>query len=446
MDQQPLDLLIRNAGHVVTMVGPDVPGGWVGCRDGVVQAVGPAGSEPPAAEVVDARGAIVTPGLVNAHHHLFQNLTRAHADSSACTLGPWLEMLRPVWALLDRETAYLSAWIGLADLALAGCTTTGDNLYLHPVPGLVEETLRAAAEVGLRLDPTRGYIDRQRLDVPGAEDADAVLEASRTLLEEWHDPTPGSRCRVSLGPTALPATRTSLLPELAALAAEHDARLHLHLFEEGGENDRARELHGRGAVELLLDSGWADRSWIAHGNHVDAADAAALAAGGIGLAHCPSSNLLLGGPVARLDLLDDAGVAVGLGTDGAASAGTSQLWLEARTALLLQRQHRGADAFSARRALELATTGAAACLGRAGEVGGLAPGMQADLVVWETSGPAYAGAVTDPVETWLRCGPPRARHTIVGGRAVVRDGALVADGLDEHLDLHRKHAVAWQTR
>ncbi len=179
---------------------------------------------------------------------------------------------------------------------------------------------------------------------------------------------------------------------------------------------------------------------------MDAADAAALAAGGIGLAHRPSSNLLLGGPVARLDLLDDAGVAVGLGTDGAASAGTSWLWLEARTALLLQRQHRGADAFTARRALELATTGAAACLGRAGEVGAARPrhaGRPGGL------GDQRAGVRQcrhRPGGDVAALRPPRARHTIVGGRAVVRDGALVAGGLDEHLDLHREHAVAWQTR
>jgi cytosine/adenosine deaminase-related metal-dependent hydrolase len=441
----PVDLLIRDAAWVVTLAGPDLPGGWVACSAGRVVGVGGAGSEPSATEVLDAHGGLVTPGLVNAHHHLFQNLTRAHADTSGEGLEGWLRALRPVWAAgLDEETAYLSAWVGLADLALSGCTTTADHPYLHPRPGLVDAELRAAREIGLRLDPCRGFIDAAVLDVEGAESLDDVLADAQRLLEEWHDPAPDSMTRISVGPTSLAAVTTASLSTLAELVAPYDARLHVHLFEEAVEAERSRVLHGAEPVAVLAEAGWSHRSWIAHGNHLTGTEAGALAAAGIGVAHCPSSNLLLGGPPARVPMLRTAGCTVGIGTDGSASAGTSALWLEARTALLLARMDAGPAGFSARDALALATVGAAACLGRAGEIGALAPGLQADLVVWDITGPSYAGAVTDPVETWIRCGPARARHTVVGGRPVVRDGVLLAPGLEHVLAAHERHARAWQ--
>lgn len=444
-DSTNVDLLVRNASWVVTLAGEDIRGGWVACQDGTVVATGRGGTEPTAIHVLDARGGIVTPGLVNAHHHLFQNLTRAHAPSSTHTLVEWLQLQRPMWAHLDQEAAYLSAWVGLADLALAGCTTTADNIYLHPRPGLVAATLRAAHEVGLRLDPCRGFIDALALPVEGAEELDVALADAGQLLEKWHDPSASSRCRVSLGPTSLEATRSAALREAAELARTHATRLHVHLFEEAVETDRSIRLHGLPPVELLVDSGWSGRAWIAHGNHLTPTGARALAQAQIDVAHCPSSNLFLGGPAAPITMLAEQGCILGLGTDGAASSGTSQLWLEARTAMLLAREHQGPTALGARQALVMATQGSAACLGRAGEIGALAPGLQADLAVWEASGTAYAGAVTDPVETWLRCGPPRARHTVVGGQVIVRDGELVAGGLDEVLTQHRRHALAWQS-
>ncbi|MGW5383184.1 amidohydrolase family protein [Nocardia sp. NPDC003963] len=440
----PVDLLIRDAEWVVTVGGADIEGGWVACTGAAVSAIGPPGREPAARRTLDARGTIVTPGLVNAHHHLFQNLTRAYTPACSSGLDGWLNQLRPLWARLDAETAYLSAWIGLAELALAGCTTTADNIYLHPRPGLIEAALRAATEIGLRLDPCRGYVDSARASVSGAQDAETILRLSEELLWSCHDPSPGSFTRVSLGPTALPSSSAELLARSAALATRYDARLHLHLFEVPGETDAAIQQFGRTPVEVLTDAGWSDRAWIAHGSYVTEDDAKALAAANIGVAHCPSSNLMLGGAAAAVRTMLAQGCSVGLGTDGAASAGTTNPWLEARTALLLAREHGGPTAFAARDALRMATVGAAECLGRAGEVGALAPGMQADIAVWDITGIGYAGACTDPVDMWLRCGPPKIRHTVVGGRPVVIDGNLVASGLEEKLGLHRKYARAWQ--
>ena len=439
------DLLVRDADCVITMAGDDFAGGWVAITDGRVVGTGKAGVEPDARETIDARGCLVTPGLVNAHHHLFQNLTRAHFGSSSEDLDGWLRALRPMWARrLDEESTYLSAWVGLADLALAGCTTTADHLYLHPRPALVDAELRAAREVGLRLDPVRGFIDASVLDVEGAEDLDEVLADAQRLLETWHDPSPSSQTRVGLGPTSLGVTTTKSLSAVAELTEPFGARMHIHLFEEADEAARSRQIHGGEPVTVLVDAGWSERSWVAHGNHLSETAAAALASARIGMAHCPSSNLLLGGPPARVPMLTDAGVVVGLGTDGSASSGTSSLWLEARTALLLGRMHAGPSAFTARDVLALATLGGAECLGRTAEIGALTPGMQADLVVWEAGGPAYSGAVTDPVETWIRCGPPRARHTLVGGRLVVRDGIVTAPGLDGVLNDHARLARDWQ--
>jgi cytosine/adenosine deaminase-related metal-dependent hydrolase len=439
------DLLVRDADCVITMAGADFTGGWVAVTDGWVVGTGEAGAEPDARETVDARGCFVTPGLVNAHHHLFQNLTRAHFGSSGEDLDGWLRGLRPAWARgLDEESAYLSAWVGLADLALAGCTTTADHLYLHPRSRLVDAELQAAREVGLRLDPVRGFIDASVLDVEGAEILDEVLADAQRLLETWHDPLPSSQTRVGLGPTSLGVITKDSLSAVAELTEPFGARMHVHLYEEAIETARSREIHGGDPVTVLVDAGWSERSWIAHGNHLSETAAAALASAKIGVAHCPSSNLLLGGPPARVPMLTAAGVTVGLGTDGSASSGTSSLWLEARTALLLGRMHSGPGAFTARDVLTLATLGGAACLGRTGEIGALASGMQADLVVWEAGGPAYSGAVTDAVETWIRCGPARARHTVVAGRFVVRDGVVTAPGLDGVLNDHARHARDWQ--
>ncbi|MEV6122714.1 amidohydrolase family protein [Streptomyces sp. NPDC052077] len=450
-DQAPgtVDLLVRGAELVVTMAGEDIPGGWVAADGGMVAAVGPPGSEPPARRVLDASGTLVTPGLVNAHHHLFQNLTRAFAPAAAEGLSGWLGVLRPLWRRLDEEAAHVSTWVGLAELARNGCTTTADHLYLHPRPRLVDAQVAAAREVGLRFHPVRGSVvarpGADRDEVPSwAERPDDVLADSARLLDAFHDRSAGAMTRVAMGPTALAATTPALLEDLARLAGRHDARLHTHLFEEPGEAEECRAWFGRPPGRLLADSGWGGRAWVAHAVHPGEEGVRDLAAAGIGVAHCPSSNALLGAGIAPLSTLRAAGVTVGLGTDGSASADSASLWLEARTAMLLARATGGAPAMSGRQALALATVGAARCLGREEEIGALGPGMCADIAVWELDEVMFAGAHTDLVEAWPRCGPPRVRHTLVGGVPVVRDGELCAPGLPARLASHRAIARAWQ--
>jgi cytosine/adenosine deaminase-related metal-dependent hydrolase len=452
----PVDLLVAGADLVVTMDDDrrEVPGGWVACRDGFVAAVGAASDPPPpAARVLRADGCLVTPGLVNTHHHIFQNLTRSFRPATSASLFDWLTTLYPRWALLDEEASYLAAWVGLAELALGGCTTTSDHLYVHPAGGgdVLGAEIAAAREVGLRFHPTRGSMSLSAKDggLPPdsvVQDEDTILAESEAAVAAHHDPSPGAMVRVALAPCAPFTVSPDLMRRTAELAERLDVRLHTHLAEDPDEDRYCLERYGRRPIEHFEDCGWGtDRAWVAHCIYPDEAEVARLGAWGTGVAHCPSSNMMIGGggiaPVAEMRA---AGVPVGLGCDGSSSTDCASLWLEARGALLLARQRGGPTSFTARDALELATRGSAACLGRLGELGVLAPGAAADLVAWKLEGPAFAGALTDPVEALLRCGPVAAHHTVVAGRPVVEDGELRVPGLEEVLARHRAAAARIQ--
>jgi cytosine/adenosine deaminase-related metal-dependent hydrolase len=449
-DGARMDLLVRGAELLVTMDGDDMPGGWVGIRDGEVKGVGGPGSEPEAAEVLDAGGCLVTPGLVNTHHHIFQNLTRAFGPVVNADLLTWLHALSNLWVRLDEEAAYVSAWIGLAELALGGCTTTADHLHLHPRPRLVDAAIAAAGEVGLRLHAVRGAMDLRAEDggvVPDAavQPVDEILEDCERLVLAHHDPSPLAMVRVALGPSS-PFDSTPALMEAAARLAERlGVRLHTHLAQVPDEEAYCLERLGRRPVDLLADVGWGgERTWVAHCIYPSPDDIARLGRWGIGVAHCPSSNALICEGIAPVAALRAAGVPVGLGCDGSASTDHASMWLEARTALLLGRLRGGPTGMSARDVLEIATVGSAACLGRTRELGMLAPGACGDVVAWPLQGVAFAGALSDPVETWLRCGPVAPRHTVVAGRVVVRDGALQLPGVEEMLRRHEAIARSWQ--
>jgi cytosine/adenosine deaminase-related metal-dependent hydrolase len=452
----PVDLPAAGADLVVTMDDDrrEVPGGWVACRDGFVAAVGAASDPPPpAARVLRADGCLVTPGLVNTHHHIFQNLTRSFRPATSASLFDWLTTLYPRWALLDEEASYLAAWVGLAELALGGCTTTSDHLYVHPAGGgdVLGAEIAAAREVGLRFHPTRGSMSLSAKDggLPPdsvVQDEDTILAESEAAVAAHHDPSPGAMVRVALAPCAPFTVSPDLMRRTAELAERLDVRLHTHLAEDPDEDRYCLERYGRRPIEHFEDCGWGtDRAWVAHCIYPDEAEVARLGAWGTGVAHCPSSNMMIGGggiaPVAEMRA---AGVPVGLGCDGSSSTDCASLWLEARGALLLARQRGGPTSFTARDALELATRGSAACLGRLGELGVLAPGAAADLVAWKLEGPAFAGALTDPVEALLRCGPVAAHHTVVAGRPVVEDGELRVPGLEEVLARHRAAAARIQ--
>jgi cytosine/adenosine deaminase-related metal-dependent hydrolase len=443
-----VDLVVAGAVLVKTMNGDEeIPGGWVAVHDGLVAGVGRPGSEPPAERTLRADGCLVTPGLVNVHHHIYQNLTRAYRPATQSGLFDWLRALYPRWALIDEEAVYLSTWVGLAELALGGCTTTSDHLYVHPrgAGDMLGAEVAAAREVGLRFHPTRGSMSLSE-DEGGlpprsvCEDEDAILAASQAAVDAYHDRSVGAMVRIALAPCSPFSVSRHLMSATAELAERLDVRLHTHLAEDPDEDRYCQDMYGCRPVDYFEEVGWlSSRSWVAHCVHPDAGEVQRLGRAGVGVAHCPSSNLLLGVGLAPVAELSAAGSPVGLGCDGSSSTDSASMWLEARTALLLARLRSGAASTGARRALEMATLGGAACLGRQGELGVLAGGAAADLVCWKLDGPRFAGALSDPVEAWLRCGPVAAHHTVVAGRAVVQDGALVSEDVEDRL---RRHAVA----
>jgi cytosine/adenosine deaminase-related metal-dependent hydrolase len=448
-DRRP-DLLVGGAELLVTAGGEEIAGGWVAIRDGLVDSIGGPGSEPDALERLDAGGCLVTPGLINPHHHIFQNLTRSFAPVVNADLLTWLNVLAGLWTRLDEEAAYVSAWVGLAELALGGCTTTSDHLHIHPGPRLVDAEIAAAREVGLRFHPARGAMDLPEADggvVPdvAVQEVDEILADFERLVDLHHDRSHGAMVRVALGPSSPFDSTPTLMSATAELAERLDVRLHTHLAQVPGEEAYCVSRFGRRPVDLFEHVGWhGARSWVAHCIFPSAEDIGRLGRWGTGVAHCPSSNSLICEGIAPVAELREAGVPVGLGCDGSASTDAASLWLEARTALLLARVRRGPTGMSARDVLQIATAGSAACLGRSGELGVLVPGACGDAVAWPLDGVRFAGALSDPVEAWLRCGPVSPRHTIVAGRAIVRDGELRLAGVDEMLRRHRAIAREWQ--
>jgi cytosine/adenosine deaminase-related metal-dependent hydrolase len=447
--EAPADLLISDAELVATVDDDrrEIAGGWVAVTDGLVSGVGgPGDPRPTATRTVDARGCLVTPGLVNTHHHLYQNLTRAFAPALKGGLFEWLVTLYPRWARLDEEAAHISAWVGLVELALSGCTTSTDHLYVHPrgAGDLIAAEIAAARELGVRFHPTRGSMSLSVKDggLPPdgvVQDDDEILAQSQRLVEAHHDRSPAAMTRIALAPCSPFSVSTSLMKRTAELAADLDVRLHTHLCETQDEDAFCLERFGMRPVEYLASVGWmSDRVWLAHVVWPDAEEVLKLGVAGVGAAHCPSSNMILGSGLAPVQELRAAGSPVGLGVDGSSSADSASLWLESRTAMLQGKLRHGAGSTTARDALEMATRGGAACLGRTGEIGQLSVGACGDLAVWSLEGVAFAGALSDPVEAWLRCGPTAARHTVVAGRFVVEDGVPVHPGVEERLALHRR--------
>ena len=449
------DLLIRNAWLVATVDADrrEIPGGWVAITGGFVSGIGASTDTPPdATDAIDATDCLVTPGLINTHHHLFQNLTRAFPPMTKAPLFGWLKTLYPLWAAIDQEAVFTSAWVGLAELALSGCTTSTDHLYLHPrgAGDLLAAEIAAAKDLGMRFHPTRGSMSLSEKDggLPPdivVQDDDEILAQSELAVKRYHDRSPGAMVRIALAPCSPFTVTEQLMVRSAELADRLDVRLHTHFAENDEDDDFSIATFGCRPMEYLERTGWCtDRTWVAHCVMPNHDEVQRLGAAGIGVAHCPNSNLILASGIAPIVDLRAAGVHVGLGVDGSSSADTASLWLEARQAMLLAKLRSGADASDARMALECATMGGAGCLGRIGEIGTLAVGAVGDVAVWPLTGPSFAGAVADPIEAWLRCGPVGARDTVVNGRAVVRGGALVADDLHQRLIDHRRISIRIQ--
>ncbi|AYE86875.1 8-oxoguanine deaminase [Sulfitobacter sp. D7] len=421
------ETLIRGADYLITMddTGRELAGADLLLRDGVIAEIGQGLRTE--GEIVEAKGCVVTPGLVNTHHHLYQSMTRAVPGAQDALLFGWLQRLYPIWARMGPEHMFVSAQIGLAELALSGCSLSSDHLYLYPNGVRLEDTIHAAAELGLRFHPTRGSMSIGESD--GGLPPDALVEREAAILEDcirvvdaFHDPAEGSMCRVGLAPCSPFSVSRELMRDTALLARDKGVMLHTHLAENAEDVAYSLEKFGCRPGEYAESLGWlGDDVWHAHCVQLDASEIDLFARTRTGVAHCPCSNCRLGSGIAPVRAMLDAGVPLGLGVDGSASNDSGNLAAEARQAMLLQRVARGADAMSPRAALELATRGGADVLGRP-DCGRLMVGKRADVAIWDVSGVHSAGS-WDPAALLL-AGPTAVRDLFVEGRQVVRDGRV----------------------
>jgi len=426
-------VLIESCDVVVTMddAGTELQGGSILIDGGVITWAG-AGAPPRSdgADVVNGHGLVAIPGLINTHHHLYQSLTRAHAQDQG--LFGWLKQLYPVWAGLDIAWMRAAAGIGLAELALSGCSTTTDHHYVFPngIAGILEAEVEMARELGLRFHPCRGSMDlgAGRGGLPPdavVEDLDAILAHTEDAVKRLHDPRPGSMLRIAVAPCSPFSVTPQLMRGSAALARRLGVRLHTHIAETMDEEAYCRQTFGRRPLELLDDLEWLGPDvWLAHCVHLNADDVSRVARTRTAVAWCPTSNLRLASGIAPARNLLDAGAAVGLAVDGSASNDAGHMLAEVRQALLVARARGDVKAMSARDALRVATRGGASCLGR-DDVGSLEVGRRGDVALFAVDGLSLAGAETDPVAALVYCSPQRVRHLFVDGRAVVRDGRLV---------------------
>jgi 8-oxoguanine deaminase len=415
--------------------------------DGLVEAVG-AGDVPEADETAYLDGAVVTPGLVNAHHHLYQALTRTRAQEA--DLFGWLKALYPVWARIDRDSEYAAARTGLAELALSGCTTVFDHHYVFPrgQAGLVEAEIHAARELGVRIVASRGSMDLG--ESQGGLPPDEIVEERDRILSDTeglavlHEDGPGAMVQIAVAPCSPFSVTKGLMRDSAELARRLGLRLHTHLAETVEEEEYCRGLFGCRPLEYLEQVGWlAGDVWCAHCVHLSDADLAQFGGAGTGVAHCPTSNLRLGAGIAPVRAMLDRGVPVGLGVDGSASNERGDLLLDVKEALLVARGRDGPEALTAREALRLGTRGGAEVLGR-DDIGSLEPGKCADLAVWRTDGLEFGGA-DDLVAALVLAAPQRVERLYVGGEEVVRDGRLVNADEDAIARDHRAQATRFLT-
>ena len=437
------DIILKSAACILTMDddGRELAGADIRIRDGVIAEIGH-GLE--GGEIDLAEGCLVTPGLVNTHHHLYQSLTRAVPAAQDALLFGWLQTLYPIWARFGPEEMFVSAQVGLAELALSGCTLSSDHLYLYPNGSRLDDTIAAAAEIGLRFHPTRGAMSIGESD--GGLPPDALVEREAAILEDcirvvdaFHDPAEGSMCRVGIAPCSPFSVSRELMRDAAILARDKGVMLHTHLAENDEDIAYSLEKFGCRPGQYAEDLGWTGADvWHAHCVKIDGQEIDLFAKSGTGVAHCPCSNCRLGSGIAPVRAMRDAGVKVGLGVDGSASNDSGNLVAEARQAMLLQRVAGGADAMSAREALRIATRGGAEVLGRP-DCGQIAVGKRADIALWDMRGIEAAGSWD--LAAMLLAGPLKVRDLFVEGRKIVSMGTLLSVDLPVLMDRQRKLAL-----
>ena len=392
--------------------------------------------------VYDASRSVVLPGLVNAHHHFYQTLTRAHPQAINKTLFPWLTALYPIWSRLRPDHLRLAVRMALTELLISGCTTAADHHYLYPagLENAVDIAVEEALGLGMRMTVSRGSMNLSAKDggLPPdsvVQDADTILADSERVLKLFHDPKPGARIRIALAPCSPFSIDRDLMRESARLAERYDCQLHTHLCETDDEERFCLETYGLRPVDLLEETGWmSSRVWLAHGIHFNAEEIGRLGRAGVGVCHCAASNMVLASGVCRTCELEAAGSAVGLGVDGSASNDSSNMMEAARHALMLQRLRYGADKVTHFDVLRWATEGSARCLGRS-DIGRIAEGYEADLALYTLDEPRFSGA-HDPLAALILCGATHADRVMVAGAWRVVDGMPVGLDLDRLMAEH----------
>ena len=444
-------LLLKHADLLVTMADGDtscwrIPDGGLFVCDNVIEQAGPTSELPATADrVINARGMIVLPGLVNTHHHLYQTLTRAVAAAQDATLFNWLKTLYPIWAGLTPEAIYTSALVGLAELMRSGCTTAADHLYIYPTNCRIDDEIRAAQDIGVRFHASRGSMSLGESNggLPPdsvVEDEDFILQDCRRVIETYHDPSPGAMLRIVVAPCSPFSVTPDLMREAAVLARSYGVHLHTHLAETLDEERFCLREFGHRPVAYAQELGWVgDDVWHAHCVHLNGQEIDLFAQTGTGVCHCPSSNMRLASGIAPVRGYVDAGVKVGLGVDGSASNDSSHLLAEARMALLLQRVSGNPAGLSAEEALWLGTRGGAAAMGR-DDIGQLIPGKAADFIGFRLDCLDYAGALHDPLAALVFCNPQRVDLSVINGRTVVEDGRLLTVDLGPVIERHNRIA------
>ena len=438
--------IIKNAHTILTMddTRQELNGHDILLRDGVIAEIGENLSVPEGAEIVDAQNAVVTPGLVNTHHHLYQSLTRAVPGGQDALLFGWLQTLYPIWAGFGPEEMRVSAMLGLSELALSGCTMSSDHLYLFPNGARLDDTIEGAAEVGLRFFPTRGAMSIGESDggLPPdhlVEDEDSILSDCIRVIDCFHDASESSMVRVGVAPCSPFSVSRELMRDAALLARDKSVFLHTHLAENDEDIAYSLEKFGCRPGQYAEDLGWTgDDVWHAHCVKLDGQEIDLFSKSGTGVAHCPCSNCRLGSGIAPIRTMRDQGVKVGLGVDGSASNDIANLMDEARQTMLLQRVQNGADAMSAREALEIATRGGADVLGRP-ECGRIAAGKRADIAIWDINGIESAGS-WDPAALVI-AGSNKVRHLFVEGRQIVRDWHMATLDLPKLIETQNRLAL-----
>ncbi|WP_017775977.1 8-oxoguanine deaminase [Paraburkholderia kururiensis] len=442
-------LLVKHADVLVTMDGArrEIRDGGLYVEGNRIVAVGPTSELPADAdEVLDLRGHIVIPGLVNTHHHMYQSLTRAVPAAQNAELFGWLTSLYRVWANLSPEMIEVSTLTAMAELLLSGCTTSSDHLYLYPNGSRLDDSIAAAQRIGMRFHASRGSMSVGQKDGGLPPDAvvereDAILADTQRLIETYHDDGRYAMLRVVVAPCSPFSVSRDLMRESATLARHYGVSLHTHLAENVNDVAYSREKFGMTPAEYAEDLGWVGHDvWHAHCVQLDDAGIALFARTGTGVAHCPCSNMRLASGIAPVGRMRRAGVPVGLGVDGSASNDGAQMVAEARQALLLARVGFGPDAMTAREALDIATLGGARVLGR-DDIGALVPGMAADFVAFDLRQPLFAGALHDPVAALVFCAPSQVALSVIDGRIVVKDGVLQTVELGPVIERHNRLAA-----